>query len=323
MGRRLTLLRSGIEPHHEILEIGPWHEPIAPRALGYRTTNLDIRDAGGLRELAALDPQIGAGKIEAIEEVDVVGSACDVADLVSSTLGAEKRFDWVLSSHNIEHIPNPIRFLRQASAVLRDGGVLRLAIPDKRACFDHFRPLTDISEWLQAHDENRSQPTVYQVFREDCLRSVLEMGGRTLHAWQLGDMEGGRLRPVANSLELYRRSFGGGPARPGHSIDTHCWAFTPESFELLVRDVIAFGLLPMSLDRVSATRGHEFFVDLRHCRHEAPVDEHEYLAARARLLTQCVRDDDAALAARVPLPLRLVRRAKRFVRRLAHTRRAG
>jgi hypothetical protein len=313
------MLRADIDPRHEILEIGPWHEPIAPRALGYHTTILDIRDVRALREMAASDPQIAAADIGAIEDVDIVGSACDVAELVRDVLGPDKRFDWVLSSHNVEHMPNPIRFLRQAAEILSDGGVLRLAIPDKRACFDHFRPLTDTSEWLQAHDENRTQPTIYQLFREDSLRSVLEMGGRTMHAWQLGDMEGGRLRPAANGLELYRRWFGSGAARPGHYVDTHCWAFTPDSFELLVRDVIAFGLLPMQVDHISPTRGHEFFVDLRRCADVPRVTEQEYLATRTRLLRRCVRDDDASLAARVPLPLRLARRAKRFARDLART----
>lgn len=323
MGRRLNLLRAGIEPHHEILEIGPWHEPIAPRALGYRTTILDIKDTQVLRELAARDPLIRPEDVGAIEDVDIVGSACDLADLVSRVLGADTRFDWVLSSHNIEHMPNPVRFLGQAALILREGGVLRLAVPDKRACFDHFRPLTDISEWLQAHDENRLQPTVYQLFREECLRSVLEIGGRSLYAWQLGDMEGGHLLPAANSLETYRRWFGEGHERPEHYVDTHCWAFTPDSFEMLVRDVIAFGLLPMRLDHVSATRGHEFFVDLNRCQLTAPVNEQEYLATRARLLTRSVRDDDRSLAARVPLPLRLARRVKRLVRRLGRARRAG
>lgn len=319
MGRRLRLLRAGIEPHHRILEIGPYHKPIAPKSLGYRTTSLDILDTATLRRLAADDPHIAPHEIAAIEEVDVVGSACDLADHVRAACGPDVRFEWVLSSHNIEHMPNPIRFLRQAADVLAEGGVLRLAVPDKRACFDHFRPLTDVSEWLQAFDENRVQPTVYQVFREDCLRSELEMGGRTLQSWQLGDMEGGRLRPAASSLEIYRRWFGG--ERPRHYVDTHCWAFTPDSFELLVRDAIAFGLVPLRVEKVSATRGHEFFADLVRAPADARGGEREYLAARARLLRRCVCDDDRGLAARFPLPVRLARRAKRFLRSLA--RRAG
>ena len=53
---RLASLRQDISRNHEVLEIAPWFNPIAPKAAGYRTTTLDIFDTATLRERAAADP---------------------------------------------------------------------------------------------------------------------------------------------------------------------------------------------------------------------------------------------------------------------------
>jgi SAM-dependent methyltransferase len=288
---RLDRLRQGIVPDHDVLEIGPYHNPIAPKKRGYRTVSIDICSGPQLREMAAKDPNLGPGSVDRIEDVDLVGSACDLAELSARTFGPDRRFDWILSSHNIEHIPNPVRFLRQCAAVLRPGGVLRLAVPDKRACFDHFRSLTEVSEWLQAYREDRVQPTIEQLFREESYQSRLVIGDSTIIAWGLGDDRHGAVVPLRQSLDSYRRWFGpdGGP--PAGYVDTHCWAFTPQSFELLVRDTIAFGLTPFEVASVSATAGHEFFVDLRATAGFSAVDEEAYYRKRTELLRQCVAGD--------------------------------
>lgn len=272
---RIEFLRSAILPRHGILEIGPYFNPIAPRAAGYRTTTLDVFDASLLRRKAAVDPNIPPERVADIEDVDLVGSACDLADLTRARYGDAHRFDWILSSHNIEHVPNPIRFLQQSAAVLRPEGVLRLAVPDKRFCFDHFRQLTEVSEWLQAFRENRERPTAYQVYREEAHRGAPRADGR---GWT----------PARSSLSLYRDWFGPGGSVPTDYIDTHCWAFTPESFELLVRDTIAFGLVELQVGSVSESCGIEFFVDL--FRPAGPVEfvEDEYYAIRERLLLRCI-----------------------------------
>ena len=49
---------------------------------------------------------------------------------------------FVIANHVIEHFENPILFFKNAYRVLKDGGVLFLAIPDKEKTFDHRRPVT-------------------------------------------------------------------------------------------------------------------------------------------------------------------------------------
>jgi hypothetical protein len=55
-------------------------------------------------------------------------------------------------------------FLRTTHQFLRPGGLLRLAIPDKRFCFDLLKPLSTAGEMIQAHFENRRKHTLGQYF---------------------------------------------------------------------------------------------------------------------------------------------------------------
>lgn len=50
--------------------------------------------------------------------------------------------DFVIANHFIEHCQNPILALQNLFRVLKAGGVLYLAVPDKRFTFDVERPCT-------------------------------------------------------------------------------------------------------------------------------------------------------------------------------------
>ena len=101
------------------------------------------------------------------------------------------KYDFVLASHALEHIANPMKALREWKRVLKVGGALLVVVPDKQRTFDHKRPfttiehlesdfqmnkqeddLTHLDEILALHDltldpgaESRQQ------FRERCLRN--------------------------------------------------------------------------------------------------------------------------------------------------------
>lgn len=300
---RLEMLRTGIGLDADVLEIGPYFNPIAPRRDGYRVTTIDVVDAEELRTRAAGDPNLGPIRVPYIEDVDLVGSACDLADLTMAKYGTGQKFDWILSSHNFEHLPDPIRFLQQCAAVLDFNGTLRMAIPDKRFCFDHFRQISDISEWLQAYHERRTKPTIYQVFREESHRSAAGNDG----SWT----------PVRQTLAFYRSWFGPNGHVPDTYIDTHCWAFTPESFELLLHDVRAFGLVPLRIARISEPHGLEFFVDLCPTDVDEPFSEDDYWTARESLLRRCLTQETPEAPRPLPAPQRISDKVIREVRRLA------
>lgn len=67
-------------------------------------------------------------------------------------------YDFVLASHVLEHIANPLRALREWSRVLNTGGVMLVLVPDKRYGFDRRRPFTSF-EHLEADFAANTQET--------------------------------------------------------------------------------------------------------------------------------------------------------------------
>jgi len=57
-------------------------------------------------------------------------------------------YDFVLSSHMLEHTANPILALQEWKRLLADGGTLVLLLPDKRHTFDHRRPVTTLAHLI-------------------------------------------------------------------------------------------------------------------------------------------------------------------------------
>ena len=66
----------------------------------------------------------------------------------------EEQYDFVLSSHTLEHSSNPLRVLSEISRVLKRGGVLVLLLPHKERTFDHRRQVTSIDHLINDYTEN-------------------------------------------------------------------------------------------------------------------------------------------------------------------------
>lgn len=70
---------------------------------------------------------------------------CEGSDL---TPVADASYDFVLSSHNLEHFANPVKALREWQRVLRPRGVLVLILPYYRNTFDHRRTPTPVANMM-------------------------------------------------------------------------------------------------------------------------------------------------------------------------------
>jgi SAM-dependent methyltransferase len=61
--------------------------------------------------------------------------------------------DFVIANHFIEHCQNPLMALSNMLRVLREDGLLYLAVPDKRFTFDIDRPVTPLDHILRDFEE--------------------------------------------------------------------------------------------------------------------------------------------------------------------------
>jgi SAM-dependent methyltransferase len=71
-----------------------------------------------------------------------------VAEAVSLDFVASGAYDFVLSSHMLEHCANPILALTEWIRVLKDEGLLVLLLPHKDRTFDHRRPVTTLAHLI-------------------------------------------------------------------------------------------------------------------------------------------------------------------------------
>jgi SAM-dependent methyltransferase len=67
---------------------------------------------------------------------------------------ADNSYDFVLSSHNLEHFANPVKALKEWKRITRTHGSLILALPDYRRTFDHRRTPTPVEHMLEDFAKN-------------------------------------------------------------------------------------------------------------------------------------------------------------------------
>jgi predicted SAM-dependent methyltransferase len=66
---------------------------------------------------------------------------------------ADATYDFVLSSHNLEHFANPVKALKEWHRVLKPTGALVLVLPYYRDTFDHQRQPTRVEHMLSDYDQ--------------------------------------------------------------------------------------------------------------------------------------------------------------------------
>ncbi len=76
------------------------------------------------------------------------------ADGSALTAVADGSYEFVLSSHNLEHFANPVKALKEWQRITRPGGLLVLVLPNYRYTFDHRRQPTPVSHMLTDYEQD-------------------------------------------------------------------------------------------------------------------------------------------------------------------------
>lgn len=80
-----------------------------------------------------------------------------VAEASSLQCIQDSQYDFVLSSHCIEHLANPLQGLAEWIRVLKQDGLLVLVVPHKDGTFDHRRPVTSMKHLIQDFDAQTTE----------------------------------------------------------------------------------------------------------------------------------------------------------------------
>lgn len=293
MGRHESITRY-ITREARGIEIGAWYNGMAPKRDGFNCLTLDVFDTETLRRRARESEGIDGDLIKLIEDVDLVGSSHAIADLVR-VRGELGGFDYIVSSHNIEHCPDPITFFRGCEEVLKHGGYLSMIVPDRRGCFDYFRPNSTTAEMLSAFFEKRQRPTDTQIF-EHCSLHARHLNGSRQEIVFPFSTDPGEIVPFEHlriEFDLWEER-----VRTGDDIyrDAHCWTFTPASFELILRDLSFLGLTKFAIAEIEPSEG-EFFVHLRSGGYLIEEDNEFYKRRRDLLLR--MNDESSCASPRV------------------------
>jgi predicted SAM-dependent methyltransferase len=122
------------------IEIGALDFPLRVPP-GARVRYVDRKDEAGLRtDFPELDGH-------EFVPVHIVDDATTLATIPDASL------DFVVASHVIEHLEDPIGALRAWLRVTKPDGVVWLAVPDRRRTFDAGRPATTLEHVIRDHAE--------------------------------------------------------------------------------------------------------------------------------------------------------------------------
>jgi ubiquinone/menaquinone biosynthesis C-methylase UbiE len=66
----------------------------------------------------------------------------------------EDSLDFILASHVMEHLANPLKAVLRWKSLLHTGGYIILIVPDARFTFDHWRTITSIDHFLKDYKDN-------------------------------------------------------------------------------------------------------------------------------------------------------------------------
>jgi predicted SAM-dependent methyltransferase len=220
--RRFSATRRRLAEQHlagDGIEIGALHRPLpVPREA--RVRYVDREDVAGLRrhypELAGLP----------LVDVDVVDDGETLASIPDASV------DFVIANHFIEHTQSPLATLRSHLRVLRPGGVLYLAVPDKRHTFDIDREVTPLAHVVRDLDAGPEWSRA-QHFHE-----------WARHVDKAADVEAHAAKLMADD----------------YSIHFHVW--TPDAFAALLHHARDELKLPFEIAELQPNQ-HEFIAILR------------------------------------------------------------
>lgn len=98
------------------------------------------------------------------QQIEVLGAYAepDIRAAAESTGLPDASQDYVISSHVVEHFPNPIQAFAEWSRIVKPGGIIFMIIPQRNALpSDMERPISSIGEIVAAYENGVTVDTIF------------------------------------------------------------------------------------------------------------------------------------------------------------------
>ena len=194
------------------LEIGALHRPM-PLPDGARARYIDSFDTATLIRLWS--PEVDGHDVV---PVDIVADATTLAGVPDAAA------DFIIASHVVEHLEDPIRCVFSLLRVLKPGGAAIVILPDRRHTFDVKRPPTPAGHLLRDY---YSGPAWSRRAHYEEWVTLVE------------GLDGDAARARVEKLEA-----------DGYPIHFHVW--TPEEFTIFLAEIRAVSDVPFEIDFMKA-----------------------------------------------------------------------
>ncbi len=143
-----------INKSDRILEFGPLNWPMVKKSDYPNAYYADIRNSNDIKKLYTGNDYLESTgihiDIDTIVDIDYV-----VKGTYEDSFKDVEKFDVIVLSHVIEHIPDIVNFFQEVTSLLRKNGKLVIIYPDARYCFDHFRNGTTFVDAYNTYIEKR------------------------------------------------------------------------------------------------------------------------------------------------------------------------
>ena len=127
-----------------------------------------------------------------------------INDAVNISLVQNECYDFIFSSHSLEHIANPLKAINEWLRIIKNGGYIIIIVPEKSVCFDHKRNYSKFSTLLSQYEKNVDEDdlsTLPEILRNHDLsmdppagdlgaftkRSLDNLNNRCLHHYVYND----------------------------------------------------------------------------------------------------------------------------------------
>ncbi len=154
------------------LELGALHNPVQVDPRKAKVTFVDKYDMQKLQDLYPEIPQ------ETLVANFLVGDGQTLQGF------ADNGQDFIIANHVIEHFDNPLLALKNIFRVVKPGGIVYLAVPDKRHTPDITRELTSFEhlhkEYLAGSETNRATHFEEWAMSWDGLKDIAAIQKRAL-----------------------------------------------------------------------------------------------------------------------------------------------